>query len=1441
MFGGVSCEVKRFWIELDKTQAYQTADQINKETFKNSHGQSAYGFAKAVCRVDGKWGVRVIQADFSAGSKFRGIEDNFKRKIFTVKLTPPMNKDVEPLLSHLKELIETIEKQPHDVICPDDVKRRLNKIVVYLTLCRQWPYKKANNTIESVGKVFQEYREFFKKKDLTPPNQVKFKNFLSQLSKDLHVQSMTLEDISAKIVKCSEGHAPTGSFLFEKIQGLIKKGTDAVLWPVASSAESVAEFCRVFARHAYIYKPDADNAQARAKLQEAVDRLVTLLVSFDRDNKSSTLSGFMVDVSRAIEDHYNKFKKGGLEKLAPLVWALEALVKNEECIKYLRAAARQKALQDQGIPALYSELFAHEATWHAVCQYIIYLGNYDLFDKVVLKKIRRNKPVCLIPEDRLNMIFLHLNNRFSEEEDLTIRAEYKKMMQKFLEKLADANQLHFLKPYAKFPDHAATLRKNLVDLGYKVMNDAALDLELFFGNAAFRGLECPKMDRGDKVRRTLVKLFTKFGPNPIDSPDEFNRVLEDCVMDFNREFEHLSEEVLSQIGKSTPPGVDKTPERKLIPVEGWLQTAVLPIYRSLKLLVLKCLPLEWKETTFNGEHNLLERMCVHDGEFYQLGHKGGKWTLIPIKSLEGEVAVAEVESPAKVQFTGTYKDIRADLKRRLEDGQNRQAVSHLTEVYMSSSRHKSVKEAMEGLLKVLFAKMREDSAPRFHERLTMLASFLHDISPFFNNLGELVIQRFFEKAKLKTKIALNLKQMQNGVPLTSPELKGLKEGDEVVVAEDAKEALANDLTNLVSILCNEDILKILEKCSLSELVNAISQFESVVCRRVDELSYTVSDFRDSFCRHHADYERQYNLNEVIGELPNRKAIMEEYGAFLRSRTIPVNFILPNQAIAIRLCQCSKLKDRNLLIKLGTGQGKSIVIALAALKEASEVKDNKKGKVLVFTSYDHLARRDHDLGQNFFRKEPISSICISSIADVEQYNEDVKIIYADIEKIEDIIRDVMKNLLNNQATPAQKAFIKMIYGQDGEDIRIILDEYDLLLHDLELSQPFVSSIPTTMLDTGFVEKNPGYCPWLKNHLKPAKAPTSTQKASQSTGKEYRTVSWYEPGVGFNLPVSVMRLSKLIGRAKRVIGLSGTALQGEAHHLNNPLFFEIPSSQNPNAFGTVIQEGDAKPNTEFPYIARRQCRELEEPKMDASAAFHLVSKAAVDEYCRAVIEDIKEVQQPKEKGGVEYKRPVLVFCDPFFMYKTRPDQKDPTSLWTTLKDALQAAGIAVQELKSDVSDAELQTIARSGKVTLSTIKYGRGADIRVSLDIPEGLHVLVATRVLHKRLLEQLIGRTGRMGRWGSYSIVTLGNVLLPPEDRAQVFSQYYSALHELTRFFINKLLAKGNCSTDERKNWLMFLTNVLSERWNTRKIKESQAKALCGNKYEDNVIPKEFLN
>ena len=84
--------------------------------------------------------------------------------------------------------------------------------------------------------------------------------------------------------------------------------------------------------------------------------------------------------------------------------------------------------------------------------------------------------------------------------------------------------------------------------------------------------------------------------------------------------------------------------------------------------------------------------------------------------------------------------------------------------------------------------------------------------------------------------------------------------------------------------------------------------------------------------------------------------------------------------------------------------------------------------------------------------------------------------------------------------------------------------------------------------------------------------------------------------------------------------------------------------------------------------------------------------------------------------------------------------------------------------------------------------------------------------------------------------------MPAPAGTQARSEYYAALHELTRFFINKMIANGNCSADERKNWLMFLTNVFSARGEAHpKIKEAHAKAICGGQYEKNIIPKDFLN
>ncbi|MBS4169098.1 DEAD/DEAH box helicase [Parachlamydia sp. AcF125] len=1438
MTNSIQCIVKGFWIDLPTGEStceddvVQLAHKINTQIYNRSRDSHTYGFAKAICRdIDQsatRWQVRSLQVemrktpDTPHAKEFNGIKKAYPQAE-QESINLPRKGGFSPLIKAVREVVHAIEANSEDILKPHEIERKLRKLIIYLLLAPSWPYKNEGNSIDKVCAVFNYYKQLFGSKDLTPYNQAAFNKFVSELNKHLHQHAMTLDVLSDKIVTKTHRSLPEGLRLFDQVKDLIRKGTERILGAVKPDNRAVRQFCRVFSTHAYIYKPNADNAEARLQLQRSVDRLVELLIAYDRQNDSLILFNFMNGLMQAIQNLLHSNAPMDLSRLSSLVWTFRALVCNAGFIQYMRPAGKEQNLSEP-----VRQLFSHEQTWRPTGKYVVLLGNAELFREMLTARIDERKRVCTLSEGQINLIFRNLNFKLASEEDVTYRNSYKRMYLLFLHQLAAANKLHFLKPYANHRDYLVRLRENLIRLDYSFMEvSAKVPLDAFFGNAAFIALHFQKIPHGVHVRRTLVNLFAKLGENPVKSKREFEKLVLQAIEDFYQEWEILGEEVLSQIGRSAAPlRIEETARKELVPVESWLAKTVIPLYHSLKLYILKCLPLKWKEATFNGAENLLQRLCWHEGNFYVIDYQEGKYvfhdpfnkTFLP-------------ECPDTVLYSDLFSNVKTHLQHELRVQAHREAVSFLTEAYMSFNHDQKIKKMLEEFLSIVFKKMQGTSSATFQERIRIVASFLQVMSPFFKKLDHIVQARFFKDGKLRVNIALNLVKQAKPYGEVAQilenlreTLKNLEEGEDVAL----KGSVVKGISQLVAFLCAQDIRDILKRCSLNQLVEVTSQFENVICRKMDELSYSKEDFIHSFCAHEGNKSQSLDndLRAIMGDLAIKETIIHEFGDFLRTRPIPVHFILPNQALALQLCMCEEFKDQNLLIRLGTGQGKSIVIAVAALHEARRIKDVANGRVFVFTSYDHLARRDHELGENFFKKEGIKSLCISTIHDVSRFNNQVKIIYADIENIDSIVREIMVRLLENRASPAEKAFIKTIYENSAED-RIILDEYDLLLYDLERKRPFVETIPPNLLNVNFVRSNQDYWPWLAEQTGKGGKGTTSHATDRSTGKDYCTVPFYSASSGFNLYISIMRLSKLIKRAKRVIGLSGTALQGESHNLSNPLYFEIPSSQNPEVFGTKIQEENALTPADQACIACHQKKQFDSISGELSNL--VIDPATIQEYCQTIVRDIQEIRQRKQKDAIAYERPILIFGDPYLEYTTPENMQLKKQLWKTLKEAIIAAGIPLSELTTDVSDADLQKIARSGKVTMTTIKYGRGADIRVSLDIEEGLHVIVSVPVIHKRLLQQLIGRTGRMGRQGSYSAITFGSLVETTADEPFPSSEFFGALHEVTRFFVNKLTSAGTYNAEDSKRWLMFLSNAYVRR----KIHKDHAQRLCGAFFEPN--------
>lgn len=1419
--------VKEYWIDIpsdskQQAAALEKAKHINVVVFNKSHNDNIFGFAKAVCLLVKKkgitqWKVRVLKAEFNASEKMPlAAEKSEEMKV-------PAKNEFSPLANSIKEVLKSIVERKNHIVTPEELERKLKKLLIYLLKAPSWPYPNNNPSIENVTQAFNN----FKTCHLSIQNQTSFKKLVSQLSKHLFQQSLNLKEVTLKILTKANRASSPGLELFKRIKELLGAGTERILLDYPN-AENVIMFARVFALQACIFKPNADNVQARQELKVCVDRLVELLVAYDHQNQSTTLLKITVKLMEHMVDY---FKEELLStQLASLVWTFDALVNNEQFISYMQPLGTKK----ENIFTLASQLFLKEQTWRIIAKFIIFLGDPKLFQKVLEKRVDINNGTCTLDQNQIDCFFLHLNKKLREDHPLFDKA-YVEMYRIFLDALMRSQKLHFLRAYAKHPDNRVDLGLNLKKLDFSFMEGIAIPLELFFGNGTYRAVNERNIPHGLSVRRTLVRLFTSACENPVRNVEDFTRALTLVLTDFNRGFDLLCGEILGKVGETIGPGIEDIDGRKsLIPVERWLVNNVAIQYQSLKSYVLMCLLSQWREENFLGFDNPLNRFCWHEDKLYMVEYNAERRIILK-NFFTGE---SLPETPRNVLVSELVEDVKDRLHQYMLIQDNQIAVSALTEAYMSFHNHDKIKKDLEKLLNFIFKKMKEEASVPFVNRVQILASFLHVMAPFFKKLNVLIENRFFTQDKLKKKIAQNLiiEADKIGERNVGESLRTLELAGEV----NREVRVVQDLAQLVSPLCVKDIEEILQRCSLSLLVGITSQFENVICRKIDELSYSKEDFIRSFCSHEVNSHRiaAGELQRALGDLSIKEAVIRDYGDFLRKLPIPIHFILPNQALAIQLCVCRDFESRNILIKMGTGQGKSIVTGTTALNEARKIKDKPNGRVFVLTSYDHLAKRDHELGANFFKKDNLRSLCISKIEDVANFTSDTKIIYADIENIDTIIRKIILKLIQNQASFSEKLFIKVIYGSPNEDLRIILDEYDLLLHDLELKEPYVEGIPSgEFFNVEYVRRNHEYWPGLANDTHNPTEQKSKAKADLSSGKEYTTVQYYQHSDrSFNLLVSVTRLSNLIRRAKRVIGLSGTALQGEKHCVHEPLFFELPSSQNPEVFGTKIQEDKGKPIPEGSGITCFQKLKLD--IIGKEDDLYIVSEAAIKDYCQAIVRDITTNREAKQKDSGSYQRPIMLFADPYFNYKT-PQSGEIKKLWNVLKAAIQEARIPLNEITTDVSDAELQKIARSGAVTMTTIKYGRGADIRVSLDIEEGLHVIIGTPVIHIRLLLQLIGRTGRMGRKGSYSNITLGDHIMP-EVAQTAPTEFYSALHELTRFFVNRL-TNSAYNADVCKKWLLLIGNAYSNRFYLPKIKKAHAQRICEAYFEANVIPEKFFS
>lgn len=1397
-----------------KDEACKKAKELNI-LFKQAVQDKAYAYAQPVCLIneEGKqrWHVRVRSTE---PKLLEEAAKNAQTLVSQQEIKIAAERPCRQLEDVVVLTIKSIRDRNKSFCNPDRLTYKLTKTVILLLKTSKWPF---NHTANDVRAWFSKFIEC-----PPQPNQIPCEKFISDLNKGLRLQSLTLTDISLRIAT-----KQVFAVRVDSMKADIELGLKLVVQHMPK-AEQVDLFTRTVALNTNVYNSSADKREAKEKIQAMINRLVEVLVYYDAQNKTDTLFNFLRKLMERIISYYRE-KSFPKEWLAAQVTAFEALVVSEQFLEHMTPyGEREECLSKYAV-----ELFSHEETWQGTADLIVALGNPGLFQSILACRVDMEKGICRLEEYQIDHIFFILNKRFH---GISVNGRFKKalkeMFTSYLNVLSRINRLHLLKGYARHPGNTVQLRQNLKDLDCRFMEHqegSIIPLESFFGNAAYRAVDIVRGQQG-YIERTCVRLFSRSGDNPIKDENEFSKALKGVLELFNMGFDLFTAQILGKMGELVSAGKEADGVA-LTSVEKWLVADVLVEYHELKELTLKCFLGRWNEEHFNGSTHPLNRFCWHSDTLHviEMGTQS-QWTL------KNFMTGKDVEAPKSVLTSDELGTVKKSLEKELAQEDNRTALSVLTIAYMTLHHHEAVKRNLEKLLSYVFNTMRADCAVKFHERMTIVANFFDALAPFFKQLDDQLMRRFFNEAgRLKNKLTQNLIQQaaRFRAPAEDQLLHNLRDESEVKMSAE----VVKELSQLFSPLIVQEVEAILKGQSLPKLKEVSGQLENVICRKVDELTYANTDFIDAFCKHRVNREQAQVSAEVLrkalGELVIKEAIIKEFGDFLKQHVVPIHFILPNQAIAMQLCTCEDLIARNLFLKMGTGQGKSLVIAVAALNEAKKIRDKVNGRVWVFTCATHLAKRDHEFGQNLFRREKISSLCITGVADLEQFTNDVKIVYADFDDIEAIVRNIMARWLQNKrVTDNEKNFIKAIYGTPDEDLRLILDEYDLLIYDLEnRTSVYINELDANFLDRAFVDSNKDYCPSLLKEMSRKEDVAADHRAAElSSGKDVHYINIFDARSGkFHLPVAVLRLANIIKRAKRVIGLSGSAEQNEAPHaVPNPLFFEIPSSHAPEHFGTKIgtTPGMQEEGAIWCQTKKIITGSIKQEK-DAHGDIHIVSEADVKEYCQTMVKDVQAARDLKGKDKAQ--RPVLIFADPYFRYKTVGTEQ-VRNLWTTLNEALQKEQIQVKQLKDNVTDKDLQMIGKPGEVTMATIKYGRGADIRISLDIDEGLHVVVGSPVLRKGLLIQLIGRGGRMGRKGSHSIITLGEPILPPQANHERTRNGFQSLHEITKFFIDRMFTSDYDATT-CKQWVMFLRNNCSFELY---IKKSQAKALCGNFFPQNV-------
>lgn len=564
----------------------------------------------------------------------------------------------------------------------------------------------------------------------------------------------------------------------------------------------------------------------------------------------------------------------------------------------------------------------------------------------------------------------------------------------------------------------------------------------------------------------------------------------------------------------------------------------------------------------------------------------------------------------------------------------------------------------------------------------------------------------------------------------------------------------------------------------------VSILEDAVSHFLFTSRFTLDRFRKDCKESNSTINRQEVdslLQLVEGE--ESELIYDECVAVLKDEGF--SYIHKNQKLALAAIEKYVVRDgheRNLFLRMGTGQGKSVIIALSAIRllEKKRVK-----KVFVFTSYDYLAKRDKENFEFLYESKALKALYIgkSEKLSLSRVNE-AQVIYADSEEFQKYVQQYVQERFLSGNCP-EEALLELI---DPENCAAIFDEGDLITVDQRTNRKIfdmnvLNSYPNNKEQVDTFEQLKGFFEdenffesfasyenlklerkrdnWFSHIKSQRKKPDEIDPAS---GKK---ISWAKPFLDCLVEDKKLQTSPLIinfvslaRRFQNIIFLSGTitdeykkCFDGFFTNARQNLFVKVP-----NFF----------------------------PERDRS--LFLLKKRAV---CIQSINDWKEAIRKDISDALDRKQPVLIFIDP----NDIAGFSNPGAWEAWLKQNFPNTRYNDIIVEKDVTSNKVVQTTKQNTITIGTSICGRGVDFKISQGIEHGLHVLVTGLPpnRNKRLFEQMIGRTARFGRKGSYSVVVRESLedFNQSQDLQKLCDTFsnFKPWQEVEVYFIKKLIQR----------------------------------------------------